>query len=637
MSSNPWYTGFLANVITKCGYQNWLSATVDEDLMINPSELALMPIEKVSKDDVAKWVSETTEYSIKIRDKHYLNENREEFRNLYNGEYWNEDCMDDYSSRVVTNWLKELVRSRASYATANNMVASAYSVESGDIGTEEFISDILSWVMYNNNFDLLSYDTRLESEILGTTYLRGEWDDEMSPPYGDVKIRLVPPDRMVTDWLAEDLQDGRFAGELHFRTIEQIKMAFPRKAKDFDGNISDTKGDIVDHKKKDMLMIIELFVSDSSTTTIIELISSEEGVPDSPLIEAKRTVRKYPNGRRIVVCDGILLSDEANTMEFRKNGIRFPFAVSKGSRQPHEQYGVSTVGEYESIVKDIIKREGAISDILEMFSHPITRVAKGQFKNARRQAIYGRNIIWEYNAKSNIPPPEIVTPPPGILSNNLTGLTHLKSDFQTLSGMVDVAIGQSSGSIQSGRGIIALQQRVDIKNGPMLKEHGATMKCLAKIVFSYVQVGYTEERLVRRKGENGTLEFTRINGTNELGETINDPTVGMFDIQFDVTTGAPTNYLARAEEAVQMGGAGFIDALTVIERSNWADKPKIVRRQVSMGKIHPLIAVEEGWVSREDPIIVSMLGQSEKGDEASPDAEEPVDGLSMNDVVDRGQ
>lgn len=586
--------GFISNILEKGGYQNWLNRETEEPITPEFTELSLKNIEDISPDELGQWVIDISKFSKKFREEHLLCKNWESYRNLYNGDYFGEDNSQNF---VVTNWLKELIRNRAVYTTANQMSMTAYPVESGDNETADFITDIISWVFYNNSFKSLAYDSRIEAEVIGTCYWRVNWNPDLTPPHGDVELSLVQPDRMITDWEAEELQKGRFAGQRHYQTISNIKKHFGEIANEIE---LDNPEDTIFYE------LIELFVQDSTTEKIKEVTMQEANGIMVP-VEEEIEQPKYPNGRRIIVCEGHVLLDVPMGALLKRNGVRFPYSVGKGSRQPHEQYGVSTIHEYESIVRDMIKRESNISEILDRFSHPVVMVANGHFKDERTQAKFGRDIIWKYNHKPNVPQPSIITPPPGLLSNNLTGINHIKSDFQLLSGMVDVSIGSASGSLQSGRGILALQQRVDLRNAPMIHEHGETMKTLAKIILSFVQVGYDQERVIRRLSENGKLKFTRIMQEGAEGK-FNDPTIGQFDVAFDVTSGAPTNFVARSEEAVQMAGAGLMDPLTAIERSDWANKNDIVRRMVSMGRINPMVAVVDGYLSEDDPIAQMMMG-----------------------------
>ena len=615
-------SGWFEGIVRKMGFQRWVPDETDRIYDKQPTDLAQKNIEDVKRDELGKWVFDVCDYAEYARDNHYLNNNWTVARNLYNGDGWikNDDERAEWRSKIISNWCAEHVRSRASYVTSNNMTCYAYAVQSRSVEIADFARDIIQHVFYINSFNNKDYEANVDAGVTGTTYFKISWDPDLSPPYGDVSIKHCEPSRIITDWDVEDMQKGRFAGEVYYMSPNRVKKLWPTKfMKIQDAIMLKEQADEYEpggQRPNNTMKVVELYAIDTSTEKIVEIhqTMTESGIPED--IEVEVEVPKYENGRRIIVVEGVVVQEISISATLRQNGIRFPIVALRGIVQPHEQYGKSYVLEYEPICREIIKRESHISDILNLYAHPVTRAPKGAFNNPAEEAIIGDDILWEYNARHGIPPPDIMTPPSGLLTGHIQQSSMLKGDYQFLSGMNDISMGNTPGSVQSGRGILALQQRVDIRNTPMLKEHSNAITQVAKAVFAFVQSGYEAERVVRHVNEHGQASHTSINvpGEGEEEARINDPQTGLFDITFDVASSAPNNYVARSEEARNWAQQGLMGPITAIGRSDIPNKTEAIREAIAMSG-NPLLvlhAVTSGYLSEDDPLVQMVLGAAQQ-------------------------
>lgn len=597
------------------GFQRWLPC--EEDKYDHaPSEIAQIPIEKVTKAQLGEWIMDTTSYAEYARDNHYLNVNWQIARDLYNGDGWHQS-KEAWRSRLVSNYCAELVRSRAAYITANNMTVYAYAVEKGDLNVAEDVRDIISNVFYINDLRGKDYAASIEAQVCGTCYYKAYWDDELSYPYGDVGIKVCDPMRIVTDWDIEEMQKGRFAGEIFWKTKEDIRRLWPGKMSGIEERY-DTRKNVEytydETRQKGKYKVVELFVIDRSTEKVISYEEVQDPVTgEVSVVEIETSEPKYPNGRRVVCVEGVVVEDSPVAARLLSNGVRFPIVPAYGLRQPHEQYAKSIVIEYEPMVREIITREACISDILNLYAHPIPTFAKGQFDNPAQQAVSMPGTYWEYNHKNNVGAPGFTTPPAGIIGAGIQEVSMLTGQLQFLSGMNDVGLGNAPGSVQSGRGIIALQQRVDVRNSPMLMEHGKAITMLAKVVFAFVQSMYDTERVVRRQADRGQMEVKAIQPMAS-SDRLFDPNLPVYDIAFDVASAAPTNYVARSEQSQQWAQAGLMDPITAIMRSDIPNKAEAIRGAIAMSG-NPLLvihAVSSGHLSQDDPLVAMVLGQQQQ-------------------------
>jgi len=625
--------GFGRNTFFRWGWQNWIDEIVKEKRGITSNyvktELARKNIESVSKSDLAQWILDTREYHRKKKEDHYLNTGWEQARNLYNDEWWSNDDDDGWRSKVTANLLVSLVEQRVSYVTSNPPAVAAHPVEDGDNETAFVISDIILSILHKNEFPVKAQDAKTEAETLGTSYLKAEWDTNLSFPLGDVRIKNLSPSVVTTDTDAEDLQLGKFVFEDHWMTLEDIKRIWGQKANRI--RQKREKGDGYEHNEdfveNDKVLVVEAWIYDQT----VQKINTEEdflsglGVDTEDLQLDEELELKYKNGRWVVVAEGIVLEDSPVDAELYKNGIRFPYVTIKGNRQPHEQYGKSTILKYEPIVREIVQELASMGDVMKQIANPVPVVAKGQFENPEEELVMGPDTILEYRPVNGASPPHWLQPPPGALNNATQHINTLMSLYQVVANFGKAGAGIAPGSIQSGRGILALIERIDQTNTIHVQDYYSSMRVLAKAIFAFVQSEYGEERIIRRTSKTGETEILKIN--SDTAGRVLDPTVGIYDVEFEVGSTLPTSKAAKFEEAMQMGQLGFIDPISLLEYSEIPNIKDIVRRQVGMGNIPKELAIQEGYIEQDSldaQLPMSKPGAGFGGGDIAPDNTNPV-------------
>lgn len=139
--------------------------------------------------------------------------------------------------------------------------------------------------------------------------------------------------------------------------------------------------------------------------------------------------------------------------------------------------------------------------------------------------------------------------PPQLSAGHVNMINIANNDLKDTIGMYEANVGQQSNE-RSGRAIFARQQAGQISTLHFRDNLRRAVVDAGKIMIEMIPKVYDSERIIRLRGEDGTERTERINQTvlNEDGTTvtINDLTVGKYDLQADVRL-----YATRRQESME--------------------------------------------------------------------------------------
>ena len=132
-------------------------------------------------------------------------------------------------------------------------------------------------------------------------------------------------------------------------------------------------------------------------------------------------------------------------------------------------------------------------------------------------------------------------PPEGILA--ATGL--IDNDIKVMMGIFDPA-QMKQGNI-SGKALNGQIQQVDLSNFDFYDNLTISQAQVARIILNWIPEVYDTQRVMRIIGDDGKPDTVTINERNEIGEVLNDVTVGLYDVVMDTGPG----YNSKREAAVE--------------------------------------------------------------------------------------
>lgn len=132
-------------------------------------------------------------------------------------------------------------------------------------------------------------------------------------------------------------------------------------------------------------------------------------------------------------------------------------------------------------------------------------------------------------------------PPQGIME----AAGAISADLQMVLGILDPN-QLPSGNI-SGKALAGQQSQVDLSNFHFYDNMTRSIRHTGKILLDLIPKIYDTERVMRIIGSDGQPDMTTINQRNEVGEVLNDVTVGEYDVVMDTGPGFQT----KRQQAVE--------------------------------------------------------------------------------------
>ena len=132
-------------------------------------------------------------------------------------------------------------------------------------------------------------------------------------------------------------------------------------------------------------------------------------------------------------------------------------------------------------------------------------------------------------------------PPTGIME----AAGAISADLQMVLGIMDPN-QLPSGNI-SGKALQGQQNQVDLSNFHFYDNMTRSIRHTGKIILDLIPKIYDTQRVMRIIGSDGQPDMTTINEQNEIGEVLNDVTVGEYDVVMDTGPG----FQSRRQQAVE--------------------------------------------------------------------------------------
>ena len=301
--------------------------------------------------------------------------------------------------------------------------------------------------------------------IAGVGYLKIDFDPFINYPYGQMRIAVVPPLTLLPDPDATCMDDAKYMIQKIPMPIWKIRKEYPEKGKyvppedsissrdddpsfDLARTISaDTSGESLGFNPENIGKHERAYVYEM--WTISDAVFIEDELDEQGKLLNKAGDKKHPNGRKIVVANGIVLEDGEN-----------PFDDAEPPYVEFRNYDIS--GEYwprgdvEYLIEsnnDINKMASRLNDWVRESCHTVTVI--DEEANVEKDSLDNiEGIVIPKSGQGKIErfsPPAM---PPGLFQ----WLTESKSDLEVISGIREVLQGRKPDAGQSGVAFERLQE-----------------------------------------------------------------------------------------------------------------------------------------------------------------------------------
>lgn len=196
-------------------------------------------------------------------------------------------------------------------------------------------------------------------------------------------------------------------------------------------------------------------------------------------------------------------------------------------------------------------------------------------------------------------------PPQGIME----AAGAISADLQMVLGVLDPN-QLPSGNI-SGKALQGQQNQVDLSNFHFYDNMTRSIRQTGKIILDLIPKIYDTQRVMRIIGSDGQPDMTTINEQSEIGEVLNDVTVGEYDVVMDTGPGFQTKRQQAVESMMPLltGNAELFNIAgdLVFRNMDFPGADVIADRLAAM---NPLAQIDEK--SDIPPEVQMRLAQSEQ-------------------------
>lgn len=288
-----------------------------------------------------QWLDNLATESDRVRREEARFDQFNGWLDLYYGRHW-PTTMPSFRPPVVINELRTLILSEASDLSDSNL--RLYVMKDPRTGgRDEEVERAIRAVWQRQEIDLKLMNAMCWALIVGTGFLRCQWDPNAFYGFGDVHVEDVDPRYILPDPDAVNDKDWAYVMVESVMDIAEIRRLFPvsgQRVKPEEGwSVRDNRsvrGDTISWPsyegpmtgdstligssfpgyKKGRARVLDLMVRDPREVTAYQEVKDAHGDPvlDENGTPTYRTTTqmRYPNGRRIVGANGVILMDGDN-------------------------------------------------------------------------------------------------------------------------------------------------------------------------------------------------------------------------------------------------------------------------------------------------------------------------------------
>lgn len=445
---------------------------------------------------------------------------------LYLGRHY-PDTLPSYRPPVVINELRTLILQEAS--DLSDSAFRPYIITDPLRGErDEQAERALRAVWVKQQVDMSLIEATCWAHIIGTGFLRVWWDPNEAGGLGDVVVQSLDPRTVLVDPDATSEQDWSYVIFESVLDLSEIRRLFPQSGwrvqpeeayserepgweqgryanpnlqpgYPYTGPLGEGDallGHGIPGFRRARARVLDCFVKDDTTETLVQPLRDVNGKPilDENGLEKleELEVMRYPNGRRIVGCQGVILYDGPNPYPARPNNA-LNAGLVRVVLEPtlNTFYGIGFAQQTGELQLAADKCESAVVENMIRLNHGIVVAEGNTGVNWNTFAAVPGQIVL-INAGSRF---EIKYPPPMPQEMVMSGTRLLDLQRRVL-GFTDVRQGAGgTGNVSADLTEIEISQS---QSGTRLraKHLHKAVQLLAQLMFSLLAERYTIPRVI---------------------------------------------------------------------------------------------------------------------------------------------
>ena len=581
---------------------------------------------------------------------------------FFRGKQWNE-ARPAYRNNDVLNFTNAAIQTIIPIMTDSRPNITTLPENPADQEFSMILNQVLESKWDRDQFSQIVAEAIVDSAIYGTAITEQPYKPELDQGLGDFTFSTVDVLYCYPDGRSRDVNDNfghNFITAIPWNTGE-LKTKYPDQAHLLKSDISDldqaktAKIDMDDYRIRTATDSLTLVQGERGTdsdaadqTLVITAWLDDDTMVEEKFLEKDsqgsekekfRTKKKFPNGRKVVIANKILLEDVENPYIDGK----YPYAKLVDYILPREFWGEGEVQQLKGPNRIINKLWAMVMDTLDLMGNPVWKnpVGSGVFD----QSIVNKpGLVIPYNEGSE-PTRERGT---DVQASVFQAFDRMREVFDKISGINDV----SRGAIPAGMSGIAIEEmkeaaetRIRLKS----RNVDAWLTAVGQQFVSRVMQFYTVARIVRVTDDQGADKYFRFaidEIEDEKGEVQRVATVqnfrevqledgttqqvedepiqyeikGNLDVRIGVGTTLPfrkAQKKALAKELFQLGIYDADDLLTDLEVPNKETVlNKYNERQQAAAEAEAAAAEQEAAMQQAELQIKAVAAQPEPSAQA---------------------
>lgn len=512
-----------------------------------------------------------------------------EYYKLFRGRQWQEQ-RPSYRASEVFNLIFQTIQSQVPIMTDARPKFEFLPREPGDFEFADIVNDVAAadWEKYNWGFVLA--EMLYDSHTFGTALSDFGYDGEKNC----LDLHSVDPFYIFPAPSAENLnRHCDYIVHAEPVPVRMVKKRFPQYAKYI-------RGDVVNFQSAERIDLSQYrYNAPTSDFLTVEVSGFDNKIGDhEPEVLLQTTYfeddevleeekddgagnisyiqrKKYPNGRKVVIANDVVLENGENPYEGRH---KYPFGRMVNYILSRQFWGISEIEPLESPQRTFNKIISYCVDVLVLMGNPIWVVSTDSgidTDNLTNQ----QGLVVEHNPGSTVRRETGVALQPYVLAL----IDKIKVWFDQLGGSQDITRGIPTGGVTAALAIEDLQNAAQTRMRQKMRNMDAYLQDLGQQYVSRILQFYTAPQMFRVTGKDGVNKFFKmhISTHEETGKKIanvqkfnDNGTEGEIsqyvlrgELDIRVTTGSSLPY-AKAkvkQEALQLFDRGIYDDEQVLK------------------------------------------------------------------------
>ena len=536
-------------------------------------------------------------------------ESRED-REFYVGKQWKESdkrTLEDAKRPALTiNRIKPLVNVLSGYQRLNRYDIEFLPRTNDDMALAQVRKGITKYILDASHYNYEESDVFVDSVVGGLGWFEVGYQFDWERMDGDAFVRRVSPYDIYTDPEARDkyFRDAKYVIRARWVDKEELISVYPEHKDEIEAQTAhymNEETEEVNDKlwwQKDLKKIrfAECWYKKVVRKKVYTLRTGEvvkEVTPEQLVLGMVAGVKEYSVDeiRLMSFFDNVVLEDMASPYE---HGY-FPFVPFSCYYLGEDDIPAGIVRDLKDSQREINKRRSQELHILNTQSNGGWISEQGALTNAQKN---------DFKANASTPGALLEVSvgaltggrlqriePQSVPASAVNAANEAMNDLPAISGINEALMGTDISNLQSGRAI-ELKQKQAITHIALLfdnlrfaKERIAHLLWGRRGYKGIVPQFYTEQKTFRITGQNGEQQFITVNQQvedNGIVRTLNDLSVGEFDIVISDTPATATQRTAQFWSLVDACGKLGIQGSTVMDMlldlSDIPQKEEIKRR-----------------------------------------------------------